>query len=259
MALGKLGGVELNYSSDIDLVFLYEAPRGASGREHAAAEWCDRVARETIKLLADSTESGVAYRVDMRLRPHGSAGMLATSVEAALAYYDSSGRTWERQAFVKARPIAGDLELGAEFLSRLEPWIYRRYLSTADIVGIRGLKRRIEQRTQREGQDARNVKTGHGGIRDIEFVIQFLQLLNGGDLPALRSGNTLDALARLEETGCLTPQEGPLLGENYRFLRRVEHRLQMLFDLHTHLLPDDSEALGRLAVRLGYAQAPGAT
>ena len=254
LALGKLGGAELNYSSDIDLIFLYESPRSdTNGRQPPTAELCDRVAREVIKLLADATELGVAYRVDMRLRPYGASGPLASSVEAALAYYDTAGRTWERQAFVKARPIAGHRDLGEEFLSRLEPWIYRRYLSRADITGIKALKRRIEQRVLVDGHDERNVKTGRGGIRDIEFVIQFLQLLNGGDLPNLRTGNTLAAIAQLESAGCLTLQERTLLEENYRFLRRIEHRLQIMFDLQTHLLPESDEELGRLALRLGIA------
>ncbi len=162
-----------------------------------------------------------------------------------------SGRTWERQAYVKARPVAGDLALGREFLAALEPWVYRRYLSRADITGIKALKRRIEQRTHREGADALNVKTGHGGIRDIEFVIQFLQLLNGGDLEALRTGNTLEAIVQLEHCGCLTHQERTLLEDNYSFLRKVEHRLQIMFDLQTHMLPHDQDELRKLAIRLG--------
>ncbi|MEX0710746.1 MAG: hypothetical protein WD278_00265, partial [Pirellulales bacterium] len=162
------------------------------------------------------------------------------------------GRTWERQAYVKARPIAGDLELGREFLAHLEPWIYRRYLSLADITGIKALKRRIEQRAQSVGGEARDVKTGRGGIRDVEFVIQFLQLLNGGDLPQLRTGNTLEAIASLEATGCLTHQERTLLEENYGFLRKIEHRLQIMFDLQTHLLPHEPGELRKLAIRMGY-------
>src|SRR5690606_11714247 len=130
---------------------------------------------------------GIAYRVDLRLRPGGSHAPPVIGMNAALRYYDVSGRTWERQAFVKARPVAGDLDLGEEFLEQLRPWIYRRYLTSADITGIRALKRRIEQRCTREGGNERNVKTGRGGIRDIEFVIQFLQLLNGGDLPEIRT------------------------------------------------------------------------
>jgi glutamate-ammonia-ligase adenylyltransferase len=257
LALGKLGGTELNYSSDIDLIFLYDTPRGADlGKQHAYAEYFDRLVREVVKLLAEPTDLGAAYRVDLRLRPSGNAGPTAVAYDAALQYYDVIGRTWERQALVKARPIAGNLQFGREFLTQLEPWIYRQYLSRADITGIKALKRRIEQRTHREGADAHNVKTGHGGIRDIEFVIQFLQLLNGGDLPALRTGNTLEAIVELERCGCLTDQERAILQDNYAFLRKIEHRLQIMFDLQTHLLPHDPAEVRKVAIRLGYADAP---
>jgi glutamate-ammonia-ligase adenylyltransferase len=257
LALGKLGGAELNYSSDIDLIFLYDSGRGADlARQQSCAEYFDRLVREVLKLLSEATDLGAAYRVDLRLRPLGNAGPMAVAYDAAMQYYDVTGRTWERQALVKARPIAGDLALGKEFLEQLEPWIYRQYLSRADITGIKALKRRIEQRTHREGADALNVKTGHGGIRDIEFVIQFLQLLNGGDLPDLRTGNTLEAILRLERCGCLTDRERTLLDENYAFLRKIEHRLQIMFDLQTHLLPRDPDELRKVAIRLGYVDSP---
>ena len=253
LGLGKLGGVELNYSSDIDLIFLYEADGNTDGPRHITNhEFFDRLARDVVKLLAEVTELGAAYRVDLRLRPEGERGPMVVSVESAMHYYDVLGRTWERQAYVKARPVAGDLDLGSEFLSRLESWIYRRYLGLADITGIKALKRRIEQRSLREGADVRNVKTGRGGIRDVEFAIQFLQLLNGGDLPGLRVSNTLQAIATLEQCGCLTHQEGQLLEENYSFLRKIEHRLQIMFDLQTHLLPDSPTEMRKLALRLGY-------
>ncbi len=165
LALGKLGGVELNYSSDIDLVFLYDAGRGAElARQQAYGEYYDRLVREVLKLLTESTDLGSAYRVDLRLRPAGNAGPMAVSYEAALHYYDVSGRTWERQAMVKARPIAGDLALGQEFLEQLEPWIYRRYLSRADITGIKALKRRIENRTRDQG--GRRAQREDGPRRD---------------------------------------------------------------------------------------------
>src|SRR5262249_27277837 len=208
------------------------------------------------KLLTESTDLGVAYRVDLRLRPEGQHGPTVPSMDSALRYYDLSGRTWERQAFVKARAAAGDLDFGQEFLAQLEPWIYRRYLSRADITGIKALKRRIEQKVKSEGADQSNVKTGHGGIRDIEFTIQFLQLLSGGELAELRSGNTLEAIAMLEGGGCLTHQERSILEENYAFLRKTEHRLQMMFDLQTHLLPSSQQELRRLAMRMGYADEP---
>ncbi len=254
MAMGKLGADELNYSSDIDLIFLYDEDGQTDGaRSLSNREFFDRLARDIVRLLTEPTELGIAYRVDLRLRPEGERGPVAIGLESALHYYDVVGRTWERQAFVKARPAAGNLDLGAELLKELEPWIYRRYLSRADISGIKALKRRIEQRTVREGADELNVKTGRGGIRDIEFVIQFLQLLNGGDLPQLRIGNTLDAILRLESAGCLTHQERIILEENYAFLRKTEHRLQIMFDLQTHLLPRSTGEMRRLAIRMGYS------
>jgi len=255
LALGKLGGLELNYSSDIDLVLLYEPAPGSNARAAGESqEYANRVSQELIRLLTETTDMGFAYRVDMRLRPEGRHGPLCSSVESALAYYDVRGRTWERQAYVKARAIAGDLDLGRGYLAELEPWIYRRYLSLADIAGIQALKRRIEDRAARQGE--RNVKTGHGGIRDIEFVIQFLQLLNGGALPKVRSGNTLEAIAELEQNGALTRQERSILEENYGYLRKLEHRLQIMFDLQTHQLPADDLELARLARRMDYAETP---
>ncbi|MCY2992805.1 MAG: bifunctional [glutamate--ammonia ligase]-adenylyl-L-tyrosine phosphorylase/[glutamate--ammonia-ligase] adenylyltransferase [Planctomycetota bacterium] len=257
LALGKLGGRELNYSSDIDLVFLSDdLGQTDAPRPITHAEFCDRLARQVIKYLTENTDLGVVYRVDLRLCPEGRQASPVVSLSAALHYYDVFGRTWERQAFVKARPVAGDLDLGREFLAQLEPWIYRRYLTRADITGIRALKRQIEQRTNREGGDERNVETGHGGIRDIEFVIQFLQLLNGGDLPEIRTGNTLEAMARLEQAGCLTLQEHTTLRENYELLRKLEHRLQIMCDLQTHSLPEQEEELRKLAIRMGYAEGP---
>ena len=257
LGMGKLGGLELNYSSDIDLIFLYDYDGKTDGqRSISNREFFEQLAREMTRLVTERTELGSVYRVDLRLRPEGERGPMVVSLESAMRYYDLRGRTWERQAFIKARPVAGSLELGGEFLERLTPWIYRRYLTSADISGIKALKRRIEQQTHRAGADDREVKTGHGGIRDVEFVIQFLQLLNGGALPEVRTGNTLEALARLEQVGCLTNQERTLLEENYSFLRKVEHRLQIMFDLQTHLLPSDDVELRKLALRMDYADTP---
>ncbi len=258
LALGKLGGEELNYSSDIDLIFLSDGNGKSDGeRSVSNVEFFDRLAKQIVKLLTEPTVFGTAYRVDLRLRPEGNQGPAVRDWESVLRYYDVSGRTWERQAFVKARAVAGDLDLGAFVLQQLQPWVYRRYLSCADIAGIRALKRRIEKLTHLEGGDSRNVKTGHGGIRDIEFCIQFLQLLNGGDLEEIRTGHTLQAIARLERVGCLTMQERQILEENYRFLRKIEHRLQIMFDLKTHTLPDNDKELRRLAIRTGYSDQDG--
>jgi len=254
LALGKLGGRELNYSSDIDLVMLYQEADETGSASGDGGEYAQRLAREVIKLLTEPTNLGFVYRVDMRLRPEGQQGPLCTRVDQALAYYDTRGRTWERQAYIKARAIAGDIELGKTYLRVLRPWIYRRYLTLADITGIKGLKRKIEKHAENAGVAARHVKTGRGGIRDIEFVIQFLQLLNGGAIRQVRTGNTLTAIERLENAGCLTRQERSILEDNYSFLRKVEHRLQIMFDLQTHELPVTENELAKLARRLGYKE-----
>jgi len=256
LGLGKLGGNELNYSSDIDLVFLYDEEGQTDGPGRLTnREFFERLAQEIVRLLTTPTELGAPYRVDLRLRPEGRYGPMALSCPSAWAYYETRGRTWERQAYIKARPVAGDIDLGREFLDRLQPWIYQRYLSRADITGIKALKRRIEQRARLEGADQRNVKTGHGGIRDIEFVIQFLQLLNGAELPQVRTGNTLEAIRQLAAAGCLSDQERAILEQNYSFLRQIEHRLQVMFDLQTHTMPENPAELRKLALRLGYGQA----
>ncbi len=250
LAFGKLGGHELNYSSDIDLMIVFDEEGQTTGKLNVTLEeYYSRVTREMLRLL---TQSPAAYRVDFRLRPEGQRGPLVRSMASTLSYYDTLGRTWERQALIKVRPIAGDPELGQQFLSAIEPFIYRKFLSMAEITEVKAIKRKIEHRATRQGDDARDVKTGYGGIRDVEFVIQFLQLLNGGELPAVRSNNTLYAITALLRADCLTPTEGEILEKGYRFLRRTEHRLQLLGDLQTHHLPDRPEDLRRLAMRLGY-------
>src|SRR5262249_46904627 len=185
---------------------------GVGGDEYFA-----RVVSQVLRLLAAHTERGQAYRVDLRLRPEGQRGPLARSLASTLSYYDSMGRTWERQALIKVRPVAGDVVLGEEFLGAIEPFVYRKYLSFSEINEIKALKRRIEQKTLQAGTSDTEVKIGHGGIRDIEFAIQFLQLLNGGDLPEVRIRNTLQAMEALEEVGCLTDQEFQILQDAYRF------------------------------------------
>ncbi len=256
LALGKLGGQELNYSSDIDLIFLYDVEGQTSGpRAVSNAEFFARMGGELVRLLSDHTALGLAYRVDMRLRPEGDQGALARSLTATLGYYVTTGRTWERQALIKCRPIAGDLSLGQEFLDEITPFVYRRYLSAAEIGEIKAIKRRIEQRTVSAGTAEVEVKTGHGGIRDVEFVVQFLQLLHGGRYREVRHPNTLLGLARLEQVGCLTPEERGIMEDTYRFLRGVEHRLQIMFDRQTHQMPRDLEEQRTLAIRMGYPPA----
>jgi glutamate-ammonia-ligase adenylyltransferase len=257
LAFGKLGGEELNYSSDIDLMFIYDqegTTRGKRVHNISNEEFYGRIVSEVVRLLSAHTDRGQAYRIDLRLRPEGHRGTPARSLASTLSYYDTLGRTWERQALIKVRPVAGDLDLGQEFLQAIEPFVYGKYLSFAEINEIKALKRRIEHKTSQAGASDTEVKTGHGGIRDIEFTIQFLQLLNGGDLPELRQRNTLLAMEALERAGCLTDQEYQILDDAYRFLRKTEHRLQLLFDLQTHRLPAGSEELRKLALRMGYGQ-----
>jgi glutamate-ammonia-ligase adenylyltransferase len=257
LAFGKHGGEELNYSSDIDLMFVYSEEGTTRGKRITSLgndEFFSRVVTEVVRLLSSHTDRGHAFRIDLRLRPEGHRGPLARSLGSTLAYYDGMGRTWERQALIKVRPVAGDLALGQRFLQAIESFVYRKYLSFAEINEIKVIKRRIEHKTNQAGASDTEVKTGRGGIRDIEFTIQFLQLLNGGELPEVRQRNTLLALSALERVGCLTDQEYRVLDDAYRFLRKVEHRLQLLFDLQTHRLPQGEEELRKLALRMGYAE-----
>jgi glutamate-ammonia-ligase adenylyltransferase len=254
LGLGKLGGEELNYSSDIDLIFLYDDEGQTTGpRVLSNAEFFARIGGEIVRLLSDHSALGQAYRVDMRLRPEGDQGPLARSLAATLGYYEAAGRTWERQMLIKCRPVAGDLGLGRAFLDAITPFVYRRHLASAEIAEIQAMKRRIEARTHSAGHDEFEVKTGRGGIRDVEFVVQFLQLFHGGPYPEVRQPNTLTGLARLEAVGCLTAEERAIMEDAYRFLRRVEHRLQTMFDLQTHTMPRNAEEQRTLAIRLGYA------
>ncbi len=259
LALGKLGGEELNYSSDVDLVFVHSADGRVDGPKPCTnQEFFERAVREAVRLIAEPSGSGSGHRVDLRLRPYGATGPLVLPLDATLRYFDREGRTWERQAWVKARWVGGDKALAERLLGELTPWIYRRWLSAADISGIKGLKRRMERQAEEKGRAELDLKLGPGGIRDIEFVIQFLQLLGGGDTPSVRSGNTLEAIRRLAAAGAITDQEREILDRNYRLLRTVEHRLQILTDSRTHSLPDSPRDLAQLAVRAGYGTGKGA-
>ena len=251
-ALGKLGGRELNYSSDIDLICVYENDGKTDGKGKSNLDFFQKLTRDLVKLINEPTTLGAAYRVDLRLRPEGSRGPICCSSRSFLQYYDLKGRNWERQAFLKARPVAGDLEFGSGLIDRLRPWVYRPILNRVDIGEIKALKRKIEHRALVAGEERTNVKTGHGGIRDIEFTIQFLQLLNGGSIKSVRTVNTLKAIRKLSEADCLNRQEAELLTQNYCWLRKLEHFLQIMFDLQTHTLPEDESELAKIALRMGY-------
>ena len=250
VGMGKLGGRELNVSSDIDLVFLYPEEGETDGeRRITNHEYFDRVGRRAIKLLADVTEDGFAFRVDMRLRPYGESGPLVASFEALEAYFVSQGREWERYAWIKARPITGDGH--AELDSIVRPFVYRKYLDFGTLAAMRRLHAEVRRDVARR-ELAQHVKLGPGGIREIEFVVQAMQLVRGGREPALAIRPTLEALARLAERGTLPQEAARELAESYVFLRRLEHRLQYLDDAQTHLLPTDAEDQARIAAMQGF-------
>jgi len=262
LGMGKLGARELNFSSDVDLVLLYD-PEHHTSAPDVLATLFNRLARALVGLLQDRTADGYVFRVDLRLRPDPGATPLAVALPAALAYYESMGQTWERAAMLKARPIAGDLALGRAFLDAIRPFVWRRHLDFTAIADIHAMKRRIDAQAGPARQEAeplarmagRNVKLGRGGIREIEFLVQTLQLIWGGRDPGLRIPATLPALSALARAGHLPRQAAGELARAYRFLRKVEHRLQMVLDRQTHTLPEAPDQLERFATFLGYRSA----
>ena len=253
LALGKLGGGELNFSSDIDLVFAY-AQQGISdgARPLDADAYYARIGQRLIALLGETTPDGFCYRVDMRLRPFGASGRLALSFAAMEQYYQSEGRDWERYAWVKARAVAGDLAGGERLLRTLRPFVYRRYLDYTALDGLREMKALIAAEVGRR-ELADDLKLGPGGIREIEFLAQALQLIRGGREAALRQRALLPALSALAAAGHLPDRTAQRLAAAYCFLRRLENRLQMLADQQVHALPEDAFARLRFATALGYS------
>ncbi len=244
-ALGKLGGRELNYASDIDLIFMH-----GDGLPTAEAVKLGEAVRDA---LARVTDAGFVFRVDLRLRPEGRFGPVSRSVSSCRAYYESWAEPWDRQALMKARFVAGDTALGAAFAEMAEAFVYRARVEESFVESIRANKRRMEQKIARAGESEINVKEGVGGIRDAEFTVQLMQLVAGGANPKLRGGNTLRALEALTEAGQLTDAEGTDLTESYLFLRDAEHRLQIRDELPVRTLPTDPAELHRFGRRLGYA------
>lgn len=251
--LGKLGGGELNFSSDVDLVYAYpEAGESDGARPLDAEAWFTRLGQRLAQLLGDVTADGFCHRVDLRLRPFGGAGRLALSFNAMEQYFQREGRDWERYAWIKARPVAGDLAAGESLLATLRPFVYRRYLDYSALDGLREMKALIAAEVQKR-ELADDLKLGPGGIREIEFLVQALQLIRGGREPALRGRSLLPMLAALAGAGHVAPATAERLAQAYRFLRRAENRVQMLADQQVHALPEDPLARHRIARGLGYA------
>lgn len=250
--LGKLGGRELNFSSDVDLVFAFAEPGQSSGKRALDAEaWFARAGQQLIQLLDEVTADGFCYRVDMRLRPFGSSGRLVLPFSAMEQYFQREGRDWERYAWIKARPVAGDVLVGERLLDTLRPFVYRRYLDYGALDGLRAMKALIAAEVERRDM-AEHIKLGPGGIREIEFLVQALQLVRAGREPQLRQRSLLAALQALADAGHFSADVADRLASAYRFLRRLENRLQMLADQQTHQLPDDAFTRLRLAAGLGY-------
>ncbi len=253
IGMGKLGGRELNFSSDIDLIFAYPEPGETRGgpRSTTNEQYFLRLCRRLIRLLDEATADGFVFRVDARLRPYGDSGPLAMSFEAMEEYYQSQGREWERYAWIKARVVAGASLRGEELLLALRPFVYRRYLDFGAFESLREMKMLIRRELERKGI-AGNVKLGAGGIREVEFIGQAFQLIRGGRVAELRERGILRVLALLAEFDYLPRYVASQLQDAYLFLRRTENRLQQFRDQQTHLLPKDAEGRLRLAFSLGF-------
>ncbi len=257
LGVGKLGARELNYSSDIDLLVLFDGEKldylGADGPQQGL----HRMVREMVSVLSERSADGYVFRTDMRLRPDPGATPLAVSTAAAEQYYESLGQNWERAAMIKARPVAGDIEVGTLFLSRLVPFVWRKYLDFAAIEDIHSIKRQINAHKGHHeiAVAGHDIKVGRGGIREIEFYSQTQQLIWGGKEPGLRLGATCAALQALADAGHADPGVVEDLIAAYAFLRRLEHRLQMVADEQTHLLPKEAEGLAAIACFMGYDSA----
>jgi glutamate-ammonia-ligase adenylyltransferase len=249
MGMGKLGGRELNAGSDIDLILFYETDEGGAD-DCSLHEYFTRVAQRFVATLDEPTGDGVVWRVDLRLRPEGSQGALVNALAAAERYYETWGRTWERAALVRARPVAGAVNFGARLLAALSPFIWRRAVDPRVTDEMAGLLARA--RAQAGDAALEDLKIGPGGIREVEFFAQSLQLVWGGREPRVRAANTLDALRRLRACGFVTEREEVELIDSYLFLRRLEHRVQFATGRQTHTLPHDSDVAMPIARSLGF-------
>jgi glutamate-ammonia-ligase adenylyltransferase len=260
LGLGKLGGGELNFSSDVDLVYLYASDRGRTSRRRRAplkADFAQQLARRLTAALADTTAEGIVYRVDLRLRPEGRSGAVAGSLASCERYYRARGATWERLALLKARPVAGDRELGALFQQRVRSFVFDRPFGHDAVRDVLRMKHASDRRVAEHGESQRDVKLGAGGIREIELCVQALQVRHGRRHGALHVRGTLEALQAERELQLLPSPEADSLRRAYLFLRDVENKLQMVGDAQVHALPRGHEELRLLARRLGYRDAAG--
>ncbi len=263
LGLGKLGSEELNYSSDVDLIYLCQTSPGplspaTDSGQLSPNDYFTRLAQAFGKLVSDATSDGFLYRIDLDLRPEGAQGSLVVSTEALASYYESRADTWERAAFMKARPVAGDFDLGWRAIRQVDPMIYRHSMDYAGVESIRSLKRKVGEAHGGHGGEF-NVKIDAGGIRDVEFIAQALQLLHGGRIRQLRERSTQRALRKLAEVGLFAQEHVEDLLDAYRFLRRTENRIQMEGEQQRHVVPREGTAFARLARAMGFLSADAAT
>ena len=254
LAMGKYGAGELNYSSDIDLIVLFDRARARLAEPDEAVDLFVKITRRVARIMNDRTADGYVFRVDLRLRPDPGATPIAMSLDAALVYYESMGQNWERAALIKARPCAGDLDAGWRFVAEIKPFIWRKYFDFAAIQDVHSIKRQIHAH-KGHGEiavDGHNVKLGRGGIREIEFFVQTQQLIAGGRNPALRGRATLEMLDELVAHRWIEPAVRDDLHEAYLFLRDVEHRIQMVADEQSHALPEDADGVERIGRMMGF-------
>jgi glutamate-ammonia-ligase adenylyltransferase len=259
LGMGKLGGAELNFSSDVDLIYVYDTDRGRMGRGASAPErgqYFQDLARGLTSLLAEVTGEGHVYRVDLRLRPEGRMGSLALPLPAFARYYRTRGATWERLALLKAWPVAGDRALGARVLERVRPFVYGRPFGEAALADVRRLKGQIDHKLALRAESGRHVKLGVGGIREVELLTQVLQLRHGRRRVDLRQRGTLAALRALTHAKRLRADDHETLAHAYVFLRDVENKLQVVSNTQVHALPEDPEGMRACALRLGYRDRP---
>lgn len=248
IGLGKLGGEEMGYTSPMQLVFLFDQ---IEWNNPSHQEYYRTLVQDVVALLSPVGPEALGLQIDLRVGPKYDVGVHICSLREAVRIYETSGRTWHRMQFVKARVVAGAKNLGESFLRRLQPWVYHRFLSRTDLAEIRTLRRKLERRAEQKDINGHDVTRDPGGRNDIEMTVQFLQLLHGGDLASVRCGNTNDAIVALERAGCLTHQEATLLLENYARLCRLQHQLSVMFDRRGGMLPDDVNLRARLAWQLG--------
>jgi [glutamine synthetase] adenylyltransferase / [glutamine synthetase]-adenylyl-L-tyrosine phosphorylase len=260
MGMGKLGAGELNFSSDVDLVYVYASDRGRVARAAAAptwTTWATDLSRSVTNALVETTGEGTVYRVDLRLRPEGRVGPIAHALPSLDRYYQARGATWERLALLRAWPVGGDRALGHRMVERLRPFVFAKPFGPAEAAQVLALKRSLDQKVARRGETVRNVKLGMGGIREVELVAQALQVRHGRTRATLRERRTTAALAALADARLLPTAEADVLSKAYLFLRDVENKLQMVADAQVHVLPESPTEVRACALRLGYRDAEG--